>query len=251
MLRYLEYVPDVNPIVVDNNSTYLPLLEWYEQNSVEVVRLQDNLGCKSPWQYSIVPSPQACAKQGISYYVVTDVDLDLSGCPFDLINQLKRGFELSNESINIVKSGLSLKIDDIPNANPYKLKILEWETKYWLWSFRVLPDLGAVVQQNFSPIDAKLELIPNLAARQWNNTFFLAPIDTTFALYQANVQHETFINFGRDPRHACVRLSPPYTAKHVPWYWIPNKLDEETQYIIKHTKDGLTHWTEKMRHFGG
>jgi glycosyltransferase involved in cell wall biosynthesis len=55
-------------IIVDNNSTYEPLLEWYSTKPCEII-YSKNLGQSSPW-INMIPE-----KWGFEYYVVTDSDL--------------------------------------------------------------------------------------------------------------------------------------------------------------------------------
>ena len=60
--------------IVDNNSTYKPLLDWYnQQKDIKIIKLGINGGHKAPWVHGIIDTSD--------YYVVTDSDLDISTVP--------------------------------------------------------------------------------------------------------------------------------------------------------------------------
>ena len=79
MVKKLMRMPGVGPIlIVDNDSTYGPTLEWYEQlkieaNEVAVIRTGGNFGHLVAWQAQI---PQQLFDMGYPDYIVTDPDLD-------------------------------------------------------------------------------------------------------------------------------------------------------------------------------
>ena len=116
MVDYLMGVPEAAPLIVDNASTYPPLLEWYNDGCpVPVVRSDKNGGPRG-WQQSVLREHP--------YYVVTDPDLDLSGVPADVLDLLRGALEAHPE---IIKAGLSLETEGLPED------ALAWsvERKYW------------------------------------------------------------------------------------------------------------------------
>lgn len=121
LCEYLDGVPNVNVIIIDNASSYGPLVEWYRSSHRNVIRLSANLGHRAPWTTGIVDQSRT------PYYVVTDSDLDLEKCPTDLIERLREGLR---RYPNKTKSGLSLEINDLPNS-PYKKRVIEFESRYW------------------------------------------------------------------------------------------------------------------------
>src|SRR5512139_1795296 len=82
MVEYLRDVPGALPIVVDNASTYGPLLEWYQNCECEVIRMGGNIGPHAPWFVRDLV-------RGAPYYVVTDADLDLADVPIDVLEVLR------------------------------------------------------------------------------------------------------------------------------------------------------------------
>ena len=166
------------PVVLDSASSYPPLLEWYASSEVRVIRLDTNLGSRSPWLSGVVDREV----QPGEHYVVTDPDLDLTGVPSDVLSVLARGLDQHG----VTKAGLSLELNDVPRElldvwQPIHGKTLEQcEIRYW---------------------QEKLD-----------EQFWDAPIDTTFALYKhgAEMQGADF--------YKGVRSDRPYTAKHLPWY---------------------------------
>ena len=153
MVEYLlEYAPSAIPIILDNASTYPPLLDWYGKlpSGCNLVRLKANVGSKAPWS----ALPQAARECGCPYYCVTDSDLDLTGVPPDFLSLLRRGLE---QFPKVAKAGLGLRLDDLPDT-PLAKRAYNWEyPRFW-----------------------------NEADRrgQW----YLNAIDTTFAMYRSGTE---------------------------------------------------------------
>ena len=122
LVAYLQRIPHTLPIIVDNESTYPPLLEWYAACGVTVVRVR-NLGPRAPWliRHDLM--------RDCLYYAVTDSDLDLTGVPLDVFDVLREGLERYPDR---VKAGLSLEINDLPERLASTHLIRRWEHKFWL-----------------------------------------------------------------------------------------------------------------------
>ncbi len=121
LVGYLLGVPDVVPLVYDCNSTWEPLLEWYNtQTGVEVIRSDVNGGARGCWS-------QRNINRGSKFYGVTSHDLDLSSVPVDFVDLLQDGLIKYPWAI---KAGLSLEIDDLPDT-PCRSQIVEWESQFW------------------------------------------------------------------------------------------------------------------------
>ncbi len=99
-----------NLIILDNNSTYPKLLEYYskleEDERVKVVMLKKNLGYKALWLSNILEDMKISTP-----YVYTDPDvLPIDECPKDF---MKRLIEVLDSNHEIRKVGLSLLWEDI------------------------------------------------------------------------------------------------------------------------------------------
>ncbi|TWP25142.1 glycosyltransferase [Apibacter muscae] len=142
-----------NIIIVDNNSTYLPLLEYYNKlpNSVVVERMKYNEGHMVFWN-----DKNLYSKYSSGYYVVTDSDIiPNENLPKDFMLKM---IHILNKHKNITKVGFSLNIKDIPEYYENRKKVIEWESQYWK---------------------------DNIVENQ-----YLAKIDTTFALYFPKYDYE-------------------------------------------------------------
>ena len=107
-------------ILVDNDSTYPPLLEWYKEQEYQIVYTQRNRDTWVEW-YNIllhnVPD---------RYFIITDPDLDISGVPDDFLEVMQKGLAEND----VLKCGLSLDISDLPESE-YTKKVIEHEAGFW------------------------------------------------------------------------------------------------------------------------
>jgi len=112
----------VDPIFIDNASTYQPLLDYYKNCKYETVLLDHNFGHTVIWDAGIL------FKLGIDdEYIVTDSDLDLTGVPKDFLDVLRRGLDKYPQ---YEKCALSLRIDDLPNIE-FSNFVRKTEGGYW------------------------------------------------------------------------------------------------------------------------
>jgi hypothetical protein len=139
--------------VLDNDSSYGPLLEWYRSlpDGVEVVR-QGNLG---PWGAWSTGRLQTQANP----YIVTDSDCVPSECcPLDLVDRL---LKLLRDNPGCGKVGPGLRLDNIPDLSRDFITNGDgkgWEGEGVFWK------------------------------RRHSISAFYAPIDTTFAIYNEHSQ---------------------------------------------------------------
>jgi hypothetical protein len=132
--------------LLDNDSAFEPLLDWYRETPHTVVRLGRNLGKWALWE----DGETAELVRGREF-VYTDPDIvPVDECPADAIDRFA---ELLERYPGVTKAGFGLKIDDLPDAYPHKQAVLDWEGQMWRWP---------------------------LGDGAW-----FAPIDSTFALYRA------------------------------------------------------------------
>lgn len=194
MLEKIAEIPDCYPLIVDNASSYEPLLEWYETRPCEIIRQPGNIGHLGPWSQGIVE------KYGKEGYVVTDPDLDISGVPTDVLEVLGEGLKRYQ---HVVKAGLSLEIEDLPDS-PLGNEAKAWERQFW----RCAND---------------------------GKKFYFAALDTTFALYRGNYLHHNPMFLSG------LRAFRPYTARHLPWYMTKENITEEERFYKEHSAT-TSHW---------
>lgn len=144
LVEWLEKNGYKNIYVLDNDSTYPPLLAYYKTFNHKVIFLKKNVGFKALWLTRVFKQFEN------SYYVYTDPDvLPLNDCPQNILEQL---YNVLQKYKNIEKAGVALKIDDIPGHYANKTEVLRIENEFW-----------------------KKEVGQNI---------YDAPVDTTFALYR-------------------------------------------------------------------
>jgi hypothetical protein len=137
-----------NLTIIDNASTYEPLLEHLEHTPHRVVRLDQNLGHLALWRSGRF-DPIIKRER----FILTDCDVvPGQDCPNDITSFLNT---VLDRYPNHTKVGLSLRIDDLPDYYRYKQRVIEWEKPFW--------------------------------EMQLADGHYEAAVDTTFALYRPNV----------------------------------------------------------------
>lgn len=124
MIEKIQTYEDVGEIIiVDNNSTYPPLLEWYNKHPCTVIRLDENAGHTAPWVSRVIERLKS------EYYIVTDSDMGLDNTPDNTLLYLKE--KLDYLSLDKVGLGLDWRIVK-PEAMYYNWMInherVRWET---------------------------------------------------------------------------------------------------------------------------
>jgi glycosyltransferase involved in cell wall biosynthesis len=123
LLDFLERTVSNKIIIIDNNSTYQPLLDYLNTSPHEVIKLNRNLGHQAWWL-----SRHNKRYKG-KYYVVTDPDVvPIEECP---ANFLEHFMDLMNRFPRYKKVGFALKIDDLPDHFPNKQAVIDWERQFW------------------------------------------------------------------------------------------------------------------------
>lgn len=150
LIESLEKRGYFNIHILDNDSTYPPLFEYYAGCKYDVIKLGCNLGFKALWKDRAVRK-RFCH----DYYVYTDSDVVLSEeCPSDVVDRI---FRLLHDKYKFArKIGLTLRTDDLPDCYAHKQKVLDWESRY-----------------------SKCEVNAD--------GLYRAPTDTTFAVYRPRV----------------------------------------------------------------
>lgn len=110
---------NLDPVIIDNNSDYIPLLEYYSQRCpFQVIRMDQNYGAHVVWKQGLLKQLGITGK-----YIVTDPDLDLSNIPADFLSVLEEGLRRYPQ---FDKCGFSLEIQGIKNQGT-----IDWETPFW------------------------------------------------------------------------------------------------------------------------
>lgn len=144
LINRLEKGGYKNIYIIDNNSSYPPLLEYYKTINYPIFHLKKNVGYLALWKTGIY-------KKFIrGYYVYTDPDvIPIDECPD---NFLEYFFQIMQQYKTVQKVGFGLRIDNLPDTFPNKTKVIEWEQHFF--------------------------------EKPLKNNIYNAQIDTTFALYR-------------------------------------------------------------------
>lgn len=143
-IEWLLKVGQKNLHIIDNASTYEPLLKYYKTVPAKVYMLDKNVGHEAFWRTHLYQ------RFGKYYHVYTDPDvLPDQNTPGDFMNYF---YDLLQQYPQVRKVGFGLRIDDLPDYYPKKQEVIEWESKMF--------------QDEIEP------------------AVFKSKIDTTFALYR-------------------------------------------------------------------
>jgi hypothetical protein len=131
MAEFISKNENIDVYIIDNNSSYEPLLEWYKTCPYKVIHMGGNYGHTVFWEHKLYDK---YVKQG--YYILTDSDLDLSEIPDDWLEVLIEG--LNKYQYN--KVGFSLKTNDLPESK-FRSEIVNWESQFCTPKARALDEL--------------------------------------------------------------------------------------------------------------
>ncbi|MBB1284668.1 glycosyltransferase family 2 protein [Flavisolibacter sp. BT320] len=130
--------------VIDNCSTYAPLLNYYKKIPATVYRLDRNMGHEAFWRTHIF------LRYNKSFYVLTDPDVvPGDDVPPDFMQYF---IDVLNRYPAFKKVGFGLRTDNLPDHYPKKQEVIRWEEQFY-----------------------EIEIEKGL---------FKSKIDTTFALYR-------------------------------------------------------------------
>lgn len=145
LVNWLEDAGQQRICLLDNDSTYEPLLEYLQATPHEVVWLRRNLGKLALWSARMTPRHE--------YFVYTDPDvIPIEQCPHDAVGMLHDALQRHRHT----KAALGLYLDDVPP----ELSSIDWEREL---------------------VCARRELEP---ARNGAPALYNSLADTTFALYR-------------------------------------------------------------------
>lgn len=167
LLKWLERAGHHNIILIDNASTYPPLLGFLEQCNYRTIRLKRNLGHTALWRVKELRSIIAN-----HWFVYTDPDvIPTDRCPLNVVTYLHRQLQVFPFYL---KAGLGLRLDDLPDCYHLKQQVIDWEQH--LIGEEIAPDV------------------------------FEADVDTTFALYRPGTPYITGPSIRVQGRHSAHHL---------------------------------------------
>jgi len=152
LIAWLRTAGYTNLAILDNHSTYPPLLDYLSGLGGEIVVLRSarNFGPRALWSSGLISLLSDVP------FVYTDPDIvPVEDCPHDAVAMLS---DLLDAHGRATKAGLGIKIDDIPETYEGKAKVRAWESQFW--------------------------------QRPLAGNCYDAPIDTTFALYRPGSWHQ-------------------------------------------------------------
>jgi hypothetical protein len=219
LVAWLESAELAEPIIVDNGSTYPPLLDWFDRirGAIVIHDFKDNYGPYRVWNQRLF-WPRTSPEQ--PFYVVTDPDIvPIADCPRDAIPRLVDTWN----QVRCPKVGLSLRVETIPDTLPTAPDIRGWETKMQTDGVRQPDGAGARA------------LLP----------CYESMLDTTFQVNHRDVLPTS----GGSPG---IRLAHPYQADHLGWHLDPHHLSEEERFYWRTASPvASTIQTLKGRGFSG
>ena len=123
LIDWLEKAGMRKIYIIDNLSTYPPLLDFYKKTKYTVFRLDKNVGHEALWKTHLNMLFVN------NYYIYTDPDIiPIELCPLNFINYF---IEILNKYPEYTKIGFGLKIDDLPDYYQRKNEVILWENQYW------------------------------------------------------------------------------------------------------------------------
>lgn len=127
-----------------------------------------------------------------TFYVVTDPDIEFNkDLPDNFMDEL---YGILKEYPFFSKIGFALAIDDLPEGSEFIKGVKAWERRHWVYR----------IKGNIEMYDTQ--------------------IDTTFALYKPG-------EVMKDDFYSAIRVAGPFTSRHLPWYQVAGKTEEDRQYI--------------------
>lgn len=194
-----------NIIIVDNKSSYPPLLEYYNElksnSNITIELMSDNFGHMVFYNNKTLQK-----KYGKGFYFLTDADVvPNANLPLDFFETMLKF--LKNNFINVTKVGFALDIDSIPDYYPKKQNVINWEKAFW-----------------------------KNRTKEKEESYF-ALIDTTFALYKPGYPKK----YNQNEFLYAIRIAEYFTAKHGGWYIDYNNMTDE-QLFYQNTANSSSSW---------
>lgn len=194
LVSSLQFRGYSNIIIIDNQTTYQPTLDWYKESGLNI--FYNNIDATlydtgTFYRLAFELNHPIFSEIVKNYYVFTDSDVvPEESCPTDFIEQM---IHVCIE-FNMHKVGLSLRINDLPPC-AFSEQVIHKESPMWI---------NKIEHKKYDLYDAG--------------------VDTTFAVYSPNSKPLLNCNV--------IRIAGDFSAKHIPWYYsINNMPDDEIHYL--------------------
>ena len=188
-----------NIIIIDNQTTYQPTLDWYKESGVNVFynNIDATLYDTGTFYRLAFELQHPVFSQIVSnFYVFTDSDVVPEDCvPENFIDCM---IDVCKET-KVAKVGISLRIDDLPNTDFCK-HVINNETPMWM--NKIPHEIYDIYQ---------------------------AAVDTTFAVYAPYAK--PLLN------HNVIRIGGEFIAKHMPWYYSIDNMPADEYYYLTNLQE--------------
>jgi len=214
-LRRTEGIDDI--YLVDHRSTYIPMLDWLGSVAGPYTRggtagrvhvlWHDNAHPRDLWSNGTL----AAALRPDERFIVTDCDV-VPDAPSDWLVWLATALD---RYPGMVKAGLGLRVDDLPERYAHRERVQTWESQ-WTTASRITP--------------------------YGDHLVYRSPVDTTLALYRR------LEPFAMEP---AIRSTHPYVARHLTWYENSARPTEEQRWYYRQATPGVSHWQDPVTYERG
>jgi hypothetical protein len=155
LLAWLKRTGMTRIAVVDNASTFPPLLDFYDSpamNGIQIIHAGANLGYEAIWKLGLHNLPSASSR-----YILTDPDIvPDTQCPLDLVRKMHEVADRYTPA----KVGPALRVDNLPDCFAQRNYISGCEAPYW--TRRLAPDCwSALIDTTFALYESGWERWPH------------------------------------------------------------------------------------------
>jgi len=218
ILSYYDSIETPFEIVIcDQGSTFKPMVAYLKELQADGIRIyrwkDNNDGETTNFRRDDKKIGEDIKDYFITHpesnYVVTDPDILLDNVNGDILEAYAY---VLKKILQVTIVGPMLRIDDIPDYYPKKIKLT---TSSWHVNFHA---------REVHSIDYEGTQI----------RYVFAPIHTTFGMFRAGAKWHG---------NRAIRTFAPYSAKHLDWYLDPDNLTEDQKYYMKHASTNA-HWSK-------
>jgi len=178
LINWWNFKTDYAPVyIVDNASTYAPLLEFYKNikhifPNVSLSKYQENnMKVNVENELAVVIHPK------YEYYCISDPDISpLPNTPFNFLDIFKTAID----TYGFDHVGFRLKLDDLPDFYPKKEHAVKWESQFAKDPYPIIHE-GVEYQGYRAPIDFTFSMYKTslggwgypISRDRWNNSLRL------------------------------------------------------------------------------